>query len=251
MTLAGKHIIVTGASTGIGAAAALLLGQKGAHVSMIARSEDKLIALTRQINQMGAKATVCPADVTDRAALAKAFTLCKEMGGPADGLFANAGFGGTFAPFPAYSDENWDALIATNLSSVFLSIRHVIGDMIKRRRGSIVVTGSLAAERGMAMNAGYVAAKHGVLGLARAAALEGAPHGVRVNCLNPGFIDTPLMANIPEENRKDLASKIPQGRMGASEECAEMVAFLLSDAASHVTGQSIAVDGGILGTLSV
>lgn len=246
-SLAGRHIIVTGASTGIGRATALMLGARGARVSLIARSADKLEALAAEI---GPGARAFPADVADRAALRAAIAAAEAALGPADGLFANAGFGGTFAPFPECTDDNWDSLIATNLTSVFASIRAVIGGMMERRRGSIVVTGSLASERGMPMNAGYVASKHAVLGLARAAAAEAAPHGVRVNCLVPGFIETPLLDGIGgPEAMAAMGASVPQGRVGQPEECAELVCFLLSDAASHITAQSIAVDGGLLGTL--
>ncbi len=247
MTFAGRHIVVTGASTGIGRATALMLGQRGAKVSLIARSADKLAALAAEI---GNGAQAFPGDVADRAALEAAITAAEATLGPAHGLFANAGFGGKFAPFQSFSDSNWDSLIATNLTSVFASIRAVLGGMIARKAGSIVVTGSLASERGMPMNAGYVASKHAVLGLARAAAVEAAPHGVRVNCLVPGFIETPLLSGIGGADAMGAMGKgVPQGRVGQPEECAELVCFLLSDAASHITAQSIAVDGGLLGTL--
>jgi NAD(P)-dependent dehydrogenase (short-subunit alcohol dehydrogenase family) len=244
-----KHIIVTGASTGIGRATAIMLGKRGATVSLIARSKNNLASA---VEESGNYAQAFAGDVSDRASLAAAFDAAIDAKGPPTGLFANAGFGGEFAPFQSFSDANWDSLIATNLTSVFLSIRHVIGGMMERKSGSIVVTGSLASERGMPMNAGYVASKHAVLGLSRAAAAEAAPHNVRVNCLIPGFIETPLLHNIGGDAAaamKAMGTNVPQGRVGQPEECAALVCFLLSDAASHITAQSIAVDGGMLGTL--
>jgi NAD(P)-dependent dehydrogenase (short-subunit alcohol dehydrogenase family) len=116
-----------------------------------------------------------------------------------------------------------------------------------------VVTGSLASERGMPGNLAYVASKHGALGVARAAAIEAAPHNVRVNCVIPGLIETPMLMGLDPDASADamrdtLSKAVPQGRIGSATEVAEMVCFLLSDAASHITAQSIAVDGGILGT---
>jgi NAD(P)-dependent dehydrogenase (short-subunit alcohol dehydrogenase family) len=253
VSFADKHIIVTGASTGIGRATAVMLGEGGATVSLIARSVENLGTAVAEVQAAGGTAQAFPADVADRTALATALHAAIKAHGPPDGLFANAGFGGTFAPFQSFADDNWDSLIATNLTSVFLSIRHILPHMLARQSGSIVVTGSLASERGMPMNAGYVAAKHGVLGLARAAAAEAAPHGVRVNCLIPGFIETPLLATVPggttPETLKAMGKNVPQGRVGRADEAAALACFLLSDAASHITAQSIAVDGGMLGTL--
>jgi NAD(P)-dependent dehydrogenase (short-subunit alcohol dehydrogenase family) len=253
VSFSGKHIIITGASTGIGRATAMMLGAGGATVSLIARSVENLRTAVAEVQAAGSRAAAFPADVADRTALASALDAAIVAHGPPDGLFANAGVGGMFAPFENFADDNWDRLIATNLTSVFLSIRHVLPHMLERCSGSIVVTGSLASERGMPMNAGYVAAKHGVLGLARAAAAEAAQHGVRVNCLIPGFIETPLLDSVPggatPDALKAMAKNVPQGRVGSASEAAALACFLLSDAASHVTAQSIAVDGGMLGTL--
>jgi NAD(P)-dependent dehydrogenase (short-subunit alcohol dehydrogenase family) len=166
-------------------------------------------------------------------------------------LFLNAGIGGGFHAIPDYSDEQLDTVMRVNVHAPFWAIRHLAPAMLERGKGSILLTGSLASERGMANNVGYVASKHALLGIARAAALEFAGQGVRVNCLIPGFIDTPMMADVPEAAREHLAGRIPQGRLGASDEMAQTAAFLLSDAASHITGQALSVDGGVLGTLQV
>ncbi|MCP5395424.1 MAG: SDR family oxidoreductase [Sphingomonadaceae bacterium] len=247
MDFSGQHVVITGASTGIGRATAERILAAGSKVTLIARSAGKLEELRAA---HGDAVHVAAADVGDAAALGAALDAAEAFA-PVDGLFLNAGTGGTFAPLEAYSDENFDALMAVNMAAPFRAIRQLFPAMKARGKGAILITGSLASERGMAMNVAYVMSKHAVLGLARAAAMEGAPHGVRSNCIVPGFIDTPLMGNIPEDQKAHLSSRVPQGRMGSSEETAEVAAFLLSNAASHVTGQSWAVDGGVLGTLSV
>jgi NAD(P)-dependent dehydrogenase (short-subunit alcohol dehydrogenase family) len=245
---AGRHIVVTGASSGIGRATAILLAARGAKVSLVARRAGALAAVREMA---GGETFAAPADVSDRAALLGAIDAAEAALGPIDGLFANAGTGGTFAAFTDYDDTVFEDVLRTNLLSPFWAMKRVLPGMIERCRGAILVTGSLASERGMAHNPGYVASKHGVLGLARAAALEVAPHGVRVNCVVPGFVETEMLANIPDQARATMAARLPQGRTGTAEEVAEVATFLLSDAAAHVTGQSWAVDGGILNTLTV
>ena len=248
MDFAGQHVVITGASTGIGKATAARVVRAGARVTLIARRGELLADLCAEL---GAGAGWAAADVGQQDQLIAALDSAVAQHGPIDALFLNAGTGGTFAPLEDYSDDNFDALMAVNMKSAFWAVRHVLPAMKARQSGSILITGSLASERGMAMNVGYVMSKHAVLGLARAAALEGAAHGVRVNCLVPGFIATPLLEGVPPEQLTSLAANVPQQRLGTSEDVAEVAAFLLSRSAAHVTGQSWAVDGGVLGTLAI
>lgn len=248
MNFAGQHVVITGASTGIGRATAERVVKAGARVTLIARRGELLADLCAEL---GAGAGWAAADVGQQDQLIAALDSAAAQHGPIDALFLNAGTGGTFAPLEDYSDDAFAALMAVNMQAPFWAVRHVLPAMKARGAGSILITGSLASERGMAMNVGYVMSKHAVLGLARAAALEAAPHGVRVNCLVPGFIDTPLLDGVPPEQLTSLAANVPQQRLGRATDVAEVAAFLLSGAAAHVTGQSWAVDGGVLGTLAI
>jgi NAD(P)-dependent dehydrogenase (short-subunit alcohol dehydrogenase family) len=252
---ANRHVLVSGASSGIGLATAQLLARRGARVFLIARSAPKLAAATATIAREGGTAAYAVADVADRSALLAAIDAAEDAFGSVAGLFANAGTGGHFAPLTEYDDQLFDAVLRTNLMSVYWAIKRVLPAMRERRGGSIVVTGSLASERGMPNNVAYVASKHAVLGLARAAAIEAAPCNVRVNCVLPGLIETPMLMQLDptapvEVVRERLGSNVPQGRIGRADELAELACFLLSDRASHITAQTIAVDGGILGTLT-
>lgn len=248
MDLSGQHIVVTGASSGIGLVTADMLAARGAKVSLIARRAELLDEVVRKI---GPNAAGFAADVGKKDELEAALDAASGYFGPIEGLFANAGLTGGFTPFTAFDPDVFAETIKVNLTSVFWAAQKVIPAMIEAGKGCILVTGSMGSKRGMAMNPAYVASKHGVLGLTRAIAVEMAPHGIRANCIIPGFIVTEALERIPEEQKGKIAARVPQRRMGTPEELGEVACFLLSDAASHVTGQDWAVDGGVLESIEV
>jgi NAD(P)-dependent dehydrogenase (short-subunit alcohol dehydrogenase family) len=244
----GQHIVVTGGSTGIGLVTAQLLASRGANISLVARRKD---VLDEEAAKIGANAAGFAADVGEKDQLDAAFDAAVAHFGPIRGLFANAGLTGGFTPAVAFDPAVFEQTVRVNLISVFWAIQKVLPSMIEARKGAILVTGSMGSKRGMAMNPAYVSSKHGVLGLTRAIAVEMAPHNVRCNCIIPGFIVTEALDRIPEEQKGKIEQRIPMRRMGSPEELAEVAVFLLSNAASHVTGQDWAVDGGVLESIEV
>jgi len=248
MNFNGKHILVTGASSGIGLVAARMLASRGARVSLLARRKDVLDEVCAAI---GDNAAGFAADVGEKDQLEDAIDAAAGHFGPVEGLFANAGLTGGFTPFLQFDPAVFEETLRVNLTSVFWAIQKVLPAMVEAKKGTILVTGSMGSKRGMAMNPAYVSSKHGVLGLTRAVAVEMAPHGIRANCIIPGFIETEALERIPDEQKGMIARRVPQRRMGSPEELAEVACFLLSDAASHVTGQDWAVDGGVLESIEV
>lgn len=248
MDFTGRHIVITGASTGIGRATAERIAREGGKVTLIARRREVLEETAKAI---GPAARGIVADVGAKEQLLAALDKAAADHGPIDGLFLNAAVNGAFSLTPDYPDEAFEEVMRVNAFSLFWAVRHVLPAMIARKKGAILITGSLGGETGMVGNIGYCTSKHAAVGIARTIAMEAAPHGVRCNWIAPGFIDTPMLAGVPEDFKAQMARRVPQKRVGTPEEAGAVAAFLLSDDASHVTAQGLAVDGGLLGTLMI
>ena len=238
--------LVTGAASGIGHAIALRYAADGARVVVSDVDEEGGAETVRQIEAGGGTARFIAADVSDAQASADLVRQLVTAFGRLDVACNNAGVGGDQKPVAEYPVENWDTVLAINLSGVFYGMRAQIPAMLESGGGAIVNVASILGRVGTPTSAAYVAAKHGVVGLTQTAALEYSKQGVRVNCVGPGYIDTPLLDGVSEEQKRGLVKKHPIGRLGQAEEVAALVAWLSSDQASFVTGSYYPIDGGYL-----
>ena len=254
MSLQGKVVVVTGASSGIGRAMAEGAAREGAWVAIVDRAVDGGQETVRLIEAAGGTAAFHQVDVTSW----EQFTGCLDQvaaaWGRIDGLLNNAGINGPTADILGYSEEDFDRVIAVNLKSVWLGTKAVIPHLRRAGGGAIVNTGSTASLIGYATLGGYTAAKHGVLGLTKTAAVEYAAEGIRVNCICPGPVDTPLMRGIEETLMPDdpaaahelFAGTTALKRYARPEEIAELAVFLLGSDAGYLTGAAYSVDGGVI-----
>ena len=238
--------LVTGAASGIGRAVAQRYAADGARVVVSDVDEEGGRETVRQIKDDGGTATFIAADVSDPEAGAHLVRQTVEAYGRLDVACNNAGIGGTQAQTAEYPVDNWNTVLAINLSGVFFGMRAQIPAILESGGGAIVNVASVLGRVATPTSAAYVAAKHGVVGLTQTAALEYGKRGVRVNCVGPGYIDTPLLGGLSEEQQQGLVKKHPIGRMGRPEEVAALVAWLSSDEAAFVTGAYYAIDGGYL-----
>ncbi|MEE4381090.1 MAG: SDR family NAD(P)-dependent oxidoreductase [Pseudomonadales bacterium] len=248
--LAGKVAIITGGSGGIGRAAARRFVDEGARVLLVDVGGD---ALERAAAEFGEAAATCVADVTDEAATAAYVRAAVEHFGGVDVLLANAGIEGTVAPIVEQDVAVLDRVLAVNVRGVWLGLKHVFPELVKRGGGSVVITSSVAGINGAAGLSPYVTSKHAVIGLMRSAALEGAPSNIRVNTVNPSPIETRMMRSLEDglmpgdaqAAHAQIASTIPLGDYGQPEDVANLMCFLASDEARFLTGAVYMVDGGI------
>lgn len=243
----GKVAFITGAGTGIGRATALAFARAGVGVVAVGRRESHLLETARQVESLGGQALAVRCDVTRPEEIKAALERTLTRFGRLDFAFNNAGAEQADSPTAELSEQEWDRVIDVNLRAVFLCIKHQVPLLRNQGGGVIVNTSSGAGVKGFAGQAAYVAAKHGVIGLTRTAALDCARENIRVNAVCPGIIATPMMDRFTggtAEGREAAIAQEPVGRVGTPEEIASAVLWLCSDLASFVVGASIVVDGG-------
>jgi 3-oxoacyl-[acyl-carrier protein] reductase len=244
MLLDNKVAVVTGASQGIGRAIAMVLGESGATVVALARQVEKLNTLRSEIEALGRKAVVIQCDVSSAEEIKRTFEEIIKQLGRVDVLVNNAGITRDGLVM-RMKREDWDAVMTTNLTSVFHTIQEVLKCMVRQRYGRIINITSVVAQSGNAGQANYVAAKSGLIGLTKSIALEVASRNITVNAVAPGFVDTAMTAGLPEAARQRLLELIPLKRMATDREVAYAVRFLASDEAAYITGQVLNVNGGM------
>jgi len=245
MNLEGRVALVTGASQGIGHSCALTLARHGATIALAARNQAKLDELAAAIAATGGQAAAFPLDVTDEEQVKSSVKAVVSQFGKIDILVNNAGITRDQLVM-RMKRADWDAVLATNLTSAYLCIQSVIPSMLKQRWGRIINIASVFGQMGQAGQANYAASKAGLIGLTMAIARELASRNITSNAIAPGFIDTSMTAALSEDFRMNAVKHIPLGRVGTPEDVAGAVAFLASDEASYITGHVLNVNGGML-----
>jgi len=246
----GKRILITGGASGLGAAAALLLASRGAHVMIADLSLSNLEKVQKQSKDAGYDLHCCEVDVADGDSVNNLFTNALKTLGGLDSVINNAGVDHDPAPFHEVSEADFDRNIAINLKGVWLCMRAALSIMAPNGGGHIINVASIAGLRSAPSISAYSASKHGVIGLTKSAAVEYARVNIRVNAVCPSFIDTPMvqntMAKLDERGQKAITHASPMRRLGRPGEIAGAMAWLCSDESSFMNGHSLTLDGGML-----
>jgi 3-oxoacyl-[acyl-carrier protein] reductase len=243
-SLKDKVALVTGASQGIGRETALALAEAGAKVAVAARNEEKLAALVQAIAAKGGAAVAVKMDVADAEQVKAGFKSVLEKFGKLDILVNNAAITRDGLAMRMKQDD-WDAVIRTNLTGAHFCTQQALAPMIRARAGRIINIASVVAQTGNAGQANYVAAKAGLIGLTKAIAMEIASRNVTVNAVAPGFIETPMTDVLSDKIKDELKTRIPLGRLGTGRDVAAAIVFLASDEAGYITGHVLDVNGGM------
>lgn len=244
MLLNDQIALVTGASRGIGAAIARQLGSQGAIVIGTATTENGAAQINTMLQQSEIKGVGLALDVNQTAQIESVLKTINEQFGDVNILVNNAGITKDTL-LMRMNDEDWDAVISTNLSSVYRLSKAVLRPMMKARAGRIINISSVVAHMGNAGQTNYAAAKAGMTGFTKALASEVGSRGITVNCVAPGFIETDMTAKLPEDITQQMLARVPLGRLGNVNEIADTVVFLASASAAYITGETIHVNGGM------
>ena len=241
--LSDKIVIITGASQGIGRTMAIVFAKSGASVVCVARSENKIKELCVKIENEGGRAIPIVCDIGDGDSFSKTIKSVVDRFGKLDILINNAGITRD-SLLMRMNDNQWDEVIQTNLKGAFFGMKAAIRPMMKNKFGRIINITSIVGLTGNPGQANYAASKAGLIGMTKSIAKEVGSRGITVNCIAPGWIDTEMTQELPENSKKDLLDRIPIGKIGKPENIAYTALFLASDEASYITGQTITVDGG-------